>query len=101
MFLLDHKVRVRQAELEGRHSQAGAWERDKQWQGKGLGGALLQDAAQRSIRAAKEVSARLLIVHALSPEAEAFYLHYGFTRLPVETPTYALDFIKFANLFAG
>lgn len=71
---------------------------DEQWQGKGLGGALLQDAVQRSIRAAKEVSARLLIVHALSPEAETFYLHYGFTRLPTETPTYALDLIKFAKL---
>lgn len=67
---------------------------DKQWQGKGLGGALLQDAVQRSIRAAKEVSARLLIVHALSPEAESFYLHYGFIRIPTETPTYALDLIK-------
>ena len=67
---------------------------DEKWQGKGLGGALLQDAVQRSIRAAKEVSARLLIVHALSPEAESFYLHYGFARLPTETPTYALDLLK-------
>ncbi|MDD5272608.1 MAG: hypothetical protein PHU14_07815 [Methylovulum sp.] len=23
--------------------------------------------------------------------------HYGFTRLPTETPTYALDLVKFAN----
>ena len=67
---------------------------DEKWQGKGLGGALLQDAVQRSVRAAKEVSARLLIVHALSPEAESFYLHYGFARLPTETPTYALDLLK-------
>lgn len=67
---------------------------DEKWQGKGLGGALLQDAVQRSVRAAKEVSARLLIVHALSPEAESFYLYYGFARLPTETPTYALDLLK-------
>ena len=70
---------------------------DKKWQGKGLGKALLQDAVQRSARAAKEVSARLLIVHAISKKAESFYLHYGFVRLPIETPTYALDLIKFAN----
>jgi GNAT superfamily N-acetyltransferase len=70
---------------------------DEKWQGKGLGGALLRDAAERSVRAAKEVSARLLIVHAISPEAEAFYLHHGFSRLPTETPTYALDLIKFAS----
>lgn len=70
---------------------------DKQWQGKGLGKALLQDAVQRSARAAKEVSARLLIVHTISSRAEDFYVHYGFTRLPTETPTYALDIIKFSS----
>ena len=67
---------------------------DKKWQGK----ALLNDAVQRSARAAQEVSARLLIVHAISAQAEAFYLHHGFIRLPIETPTYAIDLIKFASL---
>lgn len=71
---------------------------DEKWQGQGLGKALLQDAVQRSCRASKEVSARLLIVHAISASAEAFYLHYGFSRLPTETPTFALDLIKFAAL---
>jgi GNAT superfamily N-acetyltransferase len=71
---------------------------DEKWQGKGLGKALLQDAVQRSTRAAKEVAARLLIVHVISTEAEAFYSHHGFMRLPTETPTYALDLIKFASL---
>ncbi len=28
----------------------------------------------------------------------AFYLHHGFSRLPTETPTYALDLIKFSSL---
>ncbi len=67
---------------------------DRAWQGKGLGRALLADAVLRSQRAAAEVSARLVIVHAISPAAEAFYLHHGFTRLPVETPTLALDLLK-------
>ncbi len=67
---------------------------DRAWQGKGLGRALLADAVQRSLRASAEVSARLVIVHAISPAAEAFYLHHGFTRLPVETPTFALDLVK-------
>lgn len=71
---------------------------DAKWQGQGLGKELLQDAVQRSVRAAQEISARLLIVHAISASAEAFYSHYGFTRLPTETPTYALDLVKFANL---
>jgi GNAT superfamily N-acetyltransferase len=71
---------------------------DKKWQGEGLGKALLNDAVQRSARAAQEVSARLLIVHAISAQAETFYLHHGFIRLPIETPTYAIDLIKFARL---
>ena len=71
---------------------------DKKWQGEGLGKALLNDAVQRSARAAQEISARLLIVHAISAQAEAFYLRHGFIRLPIETPTYAIDLIKFARL---
>lgn len=65
-------------------------------QGRGLGGALLHDAVSRSQRAAADVAARLILVHAISPAAEAFYRHYGFVRLPVDTPTYALDLVKLA-----
>ena len=68
---------------------------DRAWQGKGLGRALLADVVKRSLLASSEVSARLVIVHAISPAAETFYLHSGFTRLPVETPMFALDLVKF------
>ncbi|MGO9006536.1 MAG: GNAT family N-acetyltransferase [Beijerinckiaceae bacterium] len=71
---------------------------DRAWQGKGLGRALVADVVRRSLRASREISARLVIVHAISPAAEAFYLHHGFTRLPVETPTFALDLVKFQKL---
>jgi GNAT superfamily N-acetyltransferase len=67
---------------------------DRSWQGTGVGRALLADVIRRSLRASSEVSARLVIVHAISPAAEAFYLHHGFTRLPVEAPTLALDLVK-------
>lgn len=70
---------------------------DQRFQGHGLGTALLKDAVLRSLRAVSEVSARLIVVHAISPAAEAFYLRHGFVRLPVETPTFALDLVKFAG----
>ena len=70
---------------------------DRDWQGQGLGAALLRDAVERSMRAAGEVATRLLVVHAISPAAETFYRHFGFTRLPVETPTLALDLLKLAR----
>ncbi len=71
---------------------------DQPWQGKGLGRALLSDVLRRALLASNEVSARLLIVHAISPAAEAFYLHHGFTRLPVDTPTFALDLVKVKSI---
>jgi GNAT superfamily N-acetyltransferase len=71
---------------------------DRTWQGNGLGRLLLADVVQRSLRASSEVSARLIIVHAISPSAEAFYLHHGFTRLPIETPTLALDLVKLTQV---
>ena len=67
---------------------------DSAWQGKGLGKALLADAVRRSLRASTEIAARLIIVHAISPAAEKFYLHHGFTRLPTEAPTLAMDLGK-------
>jgi GNAT superfamily N-acetyltransferase len=67
---------------------------DNTAQGLGLGGSLLQDAVLRSLRAAREVAARLMIVHAISPAAEAFYLHHGFTRIREDVPTLALDLVK-------
>jgi GNAT superfamily N-acetyltransferase len=73
---------------------------DRAWQGMGLGRALLADVVQRSLRASSQVSARLVIVHAISPAAEAFHLHHGFTRLPVEAPTFALDLVKIQKLDA-
>ena len=74
---------------------------DRNWQGKGIGAALLHDAVGRSLRAATEVSARLLVVQAISPAAETFYRHFGFTRLPVETATLALDLVKLARALEG
>jgi GNAT superfamily N-acetyltransferase len=74
---------------------------DRAYQGQGLGSALLANAIERAIRASSEVSARLMIVQAISPGAEAFYLHHGFTRLPVETPTLALDLVKLEKLRSG
>lgn len=68
---------------------------DSDWQGQGLGGALLKDVVMRAARTAEQISARLLVVHAISTLAEKFYLHHGFTKMPVATPTFALDLVKF------
>lgn len=71
---------------------------DRAYQGKGLGVGLLANVVERALRASQDVSARLIIAHAISASAEAFYLHHGFTRLPVDTPTFALDLVKVAKV---
>jgi GNAT superfamily N-acetyltransferase len=67
---------------------------DRAWQGRGIGAALLSEVVRRALVASLEVSARLVIVHAISSTAEAFYRHHGFTRLPVSAPVLALDLLK-------
>jgi GNAT superfamily N-acetyltransferase len=71
---------------------------DLAWQDKGLGRAMLADILRRVLRASADVSAHLVIVHAISPAADAFYLHHGFTRLPVEASTLALNLVKFEKI---
>jgi GNAT superfamily N-acetyltransferase len=51
---------------------------DRQWQGRGLGAALLRDAVLRMIGAAGTIGVRALLMHAISDEAKAFYEHWGF-----------------------
>ena len=68
---------------------------DESVQGRGLGALLLNDAVERSLVAAEHVSARLVVVHAISEKAERFYLHFGFARMPGEGRTLALDLAKY------
>jgi GNAT superfamily N-acetyltransferase len=51
---------------------------DRQWQGRGLGAALLRDAVLRVVGAAETIGVRALLVHAISDEAKAFYERWGF-----------------------
>jgi GNAT superfamily N-acetyltransferase len=60
---------------------------DRSMQGKGLGRALFQDAANRVIRAAEAIGIRGLLVHALSEEAKAFYIALGLDVSPLEPMT--------------
>lgn len=60
---------------------------DRSWQGRGLGGDLLQDAVLRTAAAADAIGVRVLIVHALSEGAKSFYERFGFRASPIEPLT--------------
>lgn len=60
---------------------------DRTVQGKGLGHALFQDAAKRVIHAAEAIGIRGLLVHALSEDAQAFYVTLGLEVSPLDPMT--------------
>ena len=55
---------------------------DCRCQGTGIGQGLLKDALARSMNVSEQVGARVLIVHALNENAEAFYRKHGFAGCP-------------------
>ena len=55
---------------------------DRRFQGRGLGSALICDAAMRTMRA--EIAAAFLVVEAKDETASAFYRHHGFAPDPIE-----------------
>jgi len=60
---------------------------DKEWQGKGLGGDLMQDAVLRALNAAESLGIRAMMIHALSDGAKSFYERYGFIASNIEPYT--------------
>ena len=71
---------------------------DSDFQGKGLGRALFQDAALRILSAAGTIGIRGLLVHAISDQAVAFYRALGLEAAPDEPRTLM---ITLADLQAG
>ncbi|MGH6956856.1 MAG: GNAT family N-acetyltransferase [Caulobacteraceae bacterium] len=60
---------------------------DLEWQGRGLGAALLRDAVERSAEAARIVGVRGVLVRAISDEAARFYRRNGFVESPLDSLT--------------
>ncbi|MBD2297672.1 GNAT family N-acetyltransferase [Nostoc sp. FACHB-190] len=60
---------------------------DSNWQGKGIGRALVRDAVIRTLQAANIAGIRAILVHAMSEEAKQFYERCGFVASPVAPMT--------------
>jgi len=59
----------------------------RSFQGRGLGRALMQDAARRVLHAADAIGIRGLLVHALDDSAKSFYQRLGFDESPLDPMT--------------
>jgi GNAT superfamily N-acetyltransferase len=60
---------------------------DLSQQGRGVGRALFRDAAQRILNAADTIGIRGILVHAISRDAERFYMALGFDASPLDPMT--------------
>ena len=59
----------------------------RDFQGQGLGAALLKDALLRTLQASEIAGIRALLLHAASDSAKRFYLQYGFAESPIDPMT--------------
>lgn len=55
---------------------------DDEFKGVGLGSQLLRNAIENALKIADLAGAKALIVDPTGPDAEGFYAHFGFTKLP-------------------
>jgi len=69
---------------------------DRDFQGNGLGGALLWDALRRAARS--EIAAYAVVVEAKDEPAAAFYRHHDFLALPGNALTLLLPLATIATL---
>lgn len=60
---------------------------DRNHQARGIGRALLRDAAKRVIAAGNQIGIRGILVHAINADAKAFYLAFGFHPSPTNDMT--------------
>ena len=60
---------------------------DAAWEGKGIGSGMLRDAILRTLAAAEIAGVGAILVHAISEQAKAFYLRFGFRPSDLEPMT--------------
>ena len=60
---------------------------DRNFKGRGLGGALFKDAILRVAQIAEQAGVRGIVVHAISEQAKQFYAKWGFAESPIEPMT--------------
>jgi GNAT superfamily N-acetyltransferase len=63
---------------------------DREFQGRGLGKALLRDAILRTLQAAAIAGVRAILVHAKNENARRFYERFGFLASPANPRTLVL-----------
>jgi GNAT superfamily N-acetyltransferase len=72
----------------------------RDWEGRGVGPALLKDALLRTLQAADIAGIRAFGVHAKDDEARAFYEHFDFAASPTD-PMHLFLLLKDIKILVG
>jgi len=74
---------------------------DREYQGKGLGPALLRDALLRTLRASEVAGIRAVLLHAVDDRSKSFYLHHGFAESPIDPMTLMITLAEIERSLPG
>ena len=74
---------------------------DRDFQGRGLGKALLRDAVLRTLQAARIAGIRAILLHAISENAKLFYVHCGFSESPLDPMTMMISVAEAERILSG
>ena len=74
---------------------------DSTFRGRRLGRDLLRDAMLRTLHLSRHIGIRALLIHAISAEAETFYLKHGFRISPPDPNTLLISLSDMRRHMAG
>jgi GNAT superfamily N-acetyltransferase len=74
---------------------------DHNFQGRGLGKALLRDAVLRTLQAAAIAGMRAILLHAISEDARLFYRHCGFSESPLDPMMMMISLAEAERILSG
>lgn len=74
---------------------------DRDFQGRGLGKALLRDALLRTLQAAAIAGMRAILLHAISENAKLFYVHCGFSESPLDPMMMMISVAEAERILSG
>jgi GNAT superfamily N-acetyltransferase len=72
-----------------------------EYQGTGLGVALLKDALLRTLQASEVAGIRAVLLHAVDDRSKSFYVHHGFAESPIDPMTMMITLADLESVLHG
>jgi GNAT superfamily N-acetyltransferase len=73
----------------------------REYQGTGLGVALLRDALLRTLQVSEIAGIRAVLLHVIDDSSKRFYLHHGFAESPIDPMTMMVSLADLERFLRG